>query len=46
MLNTIVKYDLPTMNDPEGCPIKVLFKPDMISTFVSFKENQVIIGPT
>lgn len=39
MLNTILKYDLPTINDPEGCPVTVSFKPDMISTFVSFKDN-------
>jgi hypothetical protein len=46
MLNTIYKYEMPTMNDPEGCPLTVSFKPDMISAFVSFKENQVIIEPT
>jgi len=38
-LNTLFKYDLPTINDPEGCPIIVSFKPDIISSFVSFKEN-------
>lgn len=46
MVNTILKYDMPTMNDPEGCPLTVSFKPDMIAAFVSFKENQVIIEPT
>ena len=46
MLNTILKYDMPTINDPEGCPLAVSFKPDMISAFVSYKENKVVIEPT
>lgn len=46
MLGNILKYDLPTIYDPEGCPVTITIKPEILSSFVSLKENKIVIAPS
>ena len=39
MMNSVLKFDMPPFYDPEGCPVTLNFKPDSVSTFVSYKDN-------